>query len=58
MPVGERRNVAMPAIVPDKVDGNEPPTDDKKSKDKKGKTDKPNDDRDPKSPNDTAPFFD
>lgn len=58
MPVGERRNVAMPAIDPDKVDGNEPLNDDKKSKDKDDKPDKPNDDRDPKSPNNASPFFD
>ena len=48
----------MPAIDPDKVDGNEPPNDDKKSKDKDDKPDKPNDDRDPKSPNNASPFFD
>lgn len=48
----------MPAIDPDKVDGNEPLNDDKKSKDKDDKPDKPNDDRDPKSPNNASPFFD
>lgn len=58
MPVGERRNIAMPAMDPDKVDGNEPLNDDKKSKDKDDKPDKPNDDRDPKSPNNASPFFD
>lgn len=64
MPVGERRNITMPAMEPDDDDHDEPTDDDKKGKGKDGKNDKtdksetPDDDKAPKHQNNAAPFFD
>ena len=59
MPVGERRNITMPAMEPDDDDDDEPTDDDKKGKSKDDKTDKTDkaDNTDDKTPlNDPSPL--
>lgn len=57
MPVGKRRNIAMPAMEPDDDNNDDEPTDDGKKGNGKSKADKA-DDKSPKHQNNIGRFFD